>query len=165
MSKFHLAYFKKRNAFTLIEIIVVLIILGVLAAIAIPSYFNMVERTNAAEAMADLKNCKDKIDACIAAKDVATCAGSNNYSEICSSQKFFLENFRSGIHYYIIATRHDGSGDGNAMPNDPGGFWSCDWNNADLGVASLQLPQSGFILCHDGDGTVTIKGWGFYQGM
>ena len=159
----------RENAFTLIEIIVVLIILGVLAAIALPSYFNMVERANAAEAMADLKNCKDQVDACIAAKnDVVFCAGSD-YSTRCSSEKFVVGvspfSGASTTHYFITALRHAAAGTGVPISNDPGGVLRCQFSDGTFFSAMSADGLSGFILCHDSNGTVTIKGWGFYQGM
>ena len=55
---------KKSAGFTLIEIIIVLIVLGVLASIAIPSYFSWVQRSRAALAILTMKDIANKIDAC-----------------------------------------------------------------------------------------------------
>ncbi len=59
--------FKQRKAFTLIELIVVLIILGVLAAIAVPAYFSMINKSKAAEVMLTIKNIKDQTLPCVQA--------------------------------------------------------------------------------------------------
>jgi prepilin-type N-terminal cleavage/methylation domain-containing protein len=56
------------HGFTIIEIIVVLIILGVLAAIALPSYFNYIERSRSAEGVVMLKAIINQMQVCMAAK-------------------------------------------------------------------------------------------------
>lgn len=58
-------FLKKLKAFTLIEIVVVLIIVGVLFAIAVPSYFSMINKAKTAEVLLTMKNAKDQIIACL----------------------------------------------------------------------------------------------------
>lgn len=53
-----------KNGFTLIEIIVVLIILGVLTAIAIPNYFSFINKSRTAEAIEMLREYKNRIVLC-----------------------------------------------------------------------------------------------------
>lgn len=54
-----------KNGFTLIEIIVVLIILGLLAAIALPSYFDFINKSRIAEAFAEMATIKNNFVACL----------------------------------------------------------------------------------------------------
>lgn len=54
-----------RSGFTLIEIIVVMIILGVVVAIALPNIFSSIERSRAQEAISNMSSIRQQIDVCI----------------------------------------------------------------------------------------------------
>lgn len=55
----------KNKGFTLVEVVVVLIILGVLAKIALTGYFSWITKSVASEALTSLKTYKERIVLCI----------------------------------------------------------------------------------------------------
>ena len=69
---------RKYKAFTLIEIIVVLIILGVLASIALPAYFSLVSKSRSAEVFVTIKQMKDQVLACLMAHPYNNLLGPND---------------------------------------------------------------------------------------
>ena len=66
---------KQRSGFTLLEIIVVLIILGLIATMAVSSYFSWIQKASAAEAFASIKSIKFQYLTCLRAHvgDEAAC--------------------------------------------------------------------------------------------
>ena len=57
--------FNNKSGFTLIEIIVVLIIVGILAAIALPNLFSNVSKSRAEEALASVATYRPTMEGCI----------------------------------------------------------------------------------------------------
>ena len=102
--------FNNKHGFTLIEIIVVLIIVGILASIALPSLFANVARSRSAEGMAGLSTYKSQTEACVQAHygtAATSCAWAN--LNLATSSGNFLYTFatapsNSSYIYAIKAT-------------------------------------------------------------
>ncbi len=69
---------KQRKGFTLIELLIVVLIIGILAAIGIPQYFRAVERSRVSEAMNVFSNIKNSQERYFARKVVYT----NNWDDL-----------------------------------------------------------------------------------
>ncbi len=55
---------KNKTGFTLLEVIIVIIIVSVLAALAMPRFFRMIERTRAVEAINQLQAFRSAVERC-----------------------------------------------------------------------------------------------------
>ncbi len=145
------------KGFSLFEIIVVLVILGVLTTLAAGSYFNWIKKATAAEAIIQMKHFKDQVELCkISKPDIQS-------QQICANQAVHgktSENFLYDVYhafdfsyYMIVATKRTSDPEGTTIsplcegaPNE----------YAD--------PQSGIQLCHHTSGAEDLMGFGTYQG-
>ena len=150
------------KGFTLIEIIVVLVILGILAALALQNYFDWIKRAKVAEAIVELKALKDRVEPCVLSKtnpiDQMLCL--QNIANNGSSENFTYEalyNPANPMNYVInaVSVNSDPAGEGSAAACE--GSMQTGWLIGD--------ERSGVTLCRKLNGTFQIIGFGLYKGI
>lgn len=79
---------KRPQAFTLLELIIVIIIVGVLASLALPRFFSVIESSRGAEALANLSAIRQAVERCYAmtvgagkTRALGTLLGNFNYCQ------------------------------------------------------------------------------------
>lgn len=122
---------KKQQGFTLIELMIVVAIIAILAAVALPGYQNYVARSQASRAMAEVGALKTGVEDCLASGN-SVCPNSIITSSIGDLEEFDL-------------TSSDGSGEMTLTLNntvspkvrgavltwarDAEGSWTCTFSN------------------------------------
>lgn len=117
-----------KSGFTLLEIIIVIIIVGVLASLALPRFFDTVEYSRATEAMNAIGTLKRGADRCAIAVEAAT-GVQNDYDNCDAFDEIGVEdpggaagsNFTytiSGFNtpdWEVVAERNGGASSGNTI--------------------------------------------------
>lgn len=146
---------KKRilTGFTLLELIIVIIIVGVLASLAMPRFFRMVERSRSVEALTIFTQIKGNIERCYVMSggtagfcpcvmpligDVWERIGMEDPDTNPASHFRYIVQSCTMTGYSMFATR----------------------NTYDGGTVGM----GGFTMTYDNTGTA-IAGWGVYEGL
>lgn len=94
-----------RSGFTLLEIIIVIIIVGVLASLALPRLFNTVEYSRSTEALNVIGGLKRQADRCNLMREANT-GNADNYANCVSWDQLSTENpgaVPGAIFSYLVA--------------------------------------------------------------
>lgn len=81
-----LAEMKQKKAFTLLELMIAIIVIGVLVSVALPRLLKLIEQSNSAEALVNLKALRTEMDKCliIANNQACPCQTTVNGSSLCA---------------------------------------------------------------------------------
>ena len=106
----------KRSGFTLLEIIIVIIIVGVLASLALPRFFSTVEFSKSTESFAAMTAIRQSLERCYLAAggNYTACALANmdieNPANSPGARFSYAINAASVTGYTIVATRNSADG-------------------------------------------------------
>lgn len=147
----------KKKGFTLIELVIVIVILGILAAIALPKYVDLVGDAKKAATKAGLGAIRSVIAIKYSQRVANETSGTQPYSFSISTTDFFdntLPSNKVAFGYTALATlTSDAADPATNATNGSNGWWAAVNTTATSGS---QLGQAGAYS----DGTVdTSTGW------
>jgi len=160
MLYFNMGISLKKRGFTLLEITIVIIIIGVLASLAMPRYFYLVEYSRSVEAMTILSVWRKAIERCYhQTRTYSKCASFNDL-DIEDPTKAPGSHFGGpsvfiGSNDYVIFVSRNTL---DSAVDSPGGSLSCQG-------LTFSGPLSTVALCFHSTKGASIAGSGFYKGL
>ncbi|WP_445355100.1 type IV pilin protein [Microbulbifer sp. EKSA008] len=133
--------FRMNCGFTLIEVLVVVAIIGILGAIAYPSYMDSVRKSNRAEAKTELNDVAQRLQRCFTAFSAYDDANCSVAGEISNGNTLSTENDLYSISGVLTATTYTLT----AAPQ------SGSVQAGDSSCASFTLTQAGVKSASSGD--------------
>ena len=121
---------KTQQGFTLIELMIVVAIIAILAAIAIPQYQNYVARSQVSRVMGEVGSLKTAVEDCLASGDT-TCANASLTSSLSQTNPIVPSAglLNDGAGDLIITLNTTASpairGDTLTWTRDAAGAWDC----------------------------------------
>ena len=108
---------KCTSAFTLLELIIVIIIVGILASLALPRFFKMIETSHATEALVNIGALRQAVERCysthsnyayctVSSFDIDNLSNSPNAHFTYGIQMVFDETYHTLAGYSITASRN-----------------------------------------------------------
>lgn len=148
------------HGFTVLELIIVTVIVGVLAALAVPQYQSMVERARATEAVSAMNTLRQQVYACaLEQDDVSAIPTACDMTMPMSSAEHFSVRVGAMIgtlddptREILLRARRNSY---ELSVSDPGGSWTC-------GASNSTETFSEVVMCATPTGT-HIVGSGIYK--
>lgn len=157
----------KTRGFTVLELIIVVVIVGVLTSLAMPKMFSMIERTRIVEGVNLLMEMRSYLDRCYLMnnQNYAPCSNVRTTNDLTAmaqtpNSHFFYGGYTITVvpttseAYTLVVYRNSHE---LGVP-DPGGYSGC--------TVVTNRPNSSLTLCVNqvDDNNIYIKGGGLYNG-
>jgi len=120
----------KRKGFTLIEVLIVVLIIGILAAIGMPQYADLIERSKGADAKLGLKQIYTAELEYSASRSGVYTNSIDDFTDVTLGERYwsFSIDTPTAISFTAIATRSSGSRSGQTITMDQSGIISGNWD-------------------------------------